>query len=166
MDSAKRRILSDKLIAIILFLSGLGMFYGTFFFRESSYTMKGSETFTFPRLIAIGIVIFSVILFVQTTIREKKEREAGAEKYSFIREFKEEKMVIIVCLTLVGYLFLIPRLGFMTSTALFTFLCSYILAKGKCKWYVVVIIAASITVLTYLFFSVLLDVVMPRGILF
>ena len=165
MEPDKRRILSDRVLALVTIAVSVAMIIGSYYFRTSRYDMPASTAATFPRIIAVGMIILAIILYIQSAKREKKERAEGAEKYSVLAELKEEKLVIIMFLLITAYLALIKILGFMTATALFTVGSAILLGRGKLKIWVVVAVALGITISSYLIFCVLLHVVMPKGLL-
>ena len=63
------------------------------------------------------------------------------------------------------YIFFFQRLGFLTSTFLYTIGAISITSRGKIKFYISLIIAFAIALTVYLFFAELLNVILPRGIL-
>ncbi len=165
MEPEKRRVLSDKIVAVVLILLSIGMIVISYSFKKSRFDLPTSTAATFPRIVAIGMILFSVILFIQSAKREKKEKAAGADDYNVLLELKDEKLVIIMFGLVIAYLILIQVLGFMTATALFTFCSAYLLGRGKAKIWVMIAVAAGITVSAYVFFCVILKVIMPHGIL-
>jgi hypothetical protein len=158
----EKAVITDKPLAISLFCIGAAMYIFSFFFRESKYTMFGSRTETLPRICAVLIMAFSVILFIQAVMRD---RIAEGKISGIVEQLKEDKAVYIMfCLT--GfYIFLFTRLGFMTSTFLYTIAATFLLGRGKIRWYTIVIIALTISVSSYLFFAKLLNVILPQGLL-
>ena len=157
-----KTVISDKPLTIALFALGAAMYFFSYFFRESQYTMTGSKTETLPRISAVLIMIFSVILFIQSV---KRDRENKGKISGIIDQFKEDKSVYIMfCLTGL-YIFLFTRLGFMVSTFLYTIVATFLLGRGKIRWYGILIIALAISVCSYLFFAKLLNVMVPEGIL-
>jgi putative tricarboxylic transport membrane protein len=111
-----------------------------------------------------GIVlgILSLILFSRT-IRSTKKAMAGAEDQE--RVFGNVNWVKVLCVVfaLALYGFILERLGFVLSTALFmAFLLQAIEAK---KWYMVVFVSVFTALLTYALFELWLQARLPRGIL-
>jgi len=154
--------ITDRPLAISLFAIGAIMYYLSYFFRESSYKMFGSSTEIAPRICAGLIMFFSVILFIQSAKRDKKNKR---ETSRIIEEISRDKDVYIMFAITALYIFFFQRLGFLTSTFLYTIGAISITSRGKIKFYISLIIAFAIALTAYLFFTELLNVILPRGIL-
>lgn len=104
--------------------------------------------------------LFSIILFLSALIqkgREQSEKEEGV----FKNVNWAKKICVIV--PLIVYATICEKMGFLVSTFLLIgFLPFSIEAK---KWYVVVGVAFATSLLTYVFFALLLETRLPRGIL-
>lgn len=158
----EKRALTDKPLAIVLFIVGAVMLFMNTRFPETSHAVRLSDTDTIPNVCAILIMFFAVVLFIQASIKDKENK---GNISGIIEQLKEDKFVYLLFGMTVLYIILFSRLGFVVSTFLYTWFTSFVLGKGKIKLWVITVIALGISVGAYLFFAILLEVRMPGGLL-
>ncbi len=106
----------------------------------------------FPLFLALILGGLSLILVFQPTMTKSSEdlpAQSGRKK------------IIYVLLILLVYAVLFPILGYLISTFLFLLMLKPVLEK---KWSFVLTGAIAVTLLSYVFFDILLQAQLPRGI--
>lgn len=111
-------------------------------------------------LTGIALGILSVILFVSALKQNGWEQSEGQERV-FKNVHWPKKIGVIF--SLIIYAVIYEKMGFLISTFMFIGFLLYSI-EGK-KWYVVVGVAFATSLLTYVFFAVLLQTRLPKGIL-
>lgn len=111
----------------------------------------------FPRLIAIGITICGAGMLLLPERDQTKFLEAH-----------HWKKIAAYFGLLAGYLILMYLAGFLLATPIGLFLFIYMLAEDrkKLKWAFVAAYSVAFPILLYFSFTVLLKIMLPRGILF
>ena len=160
MDSGKK-VLTDKYMALVLFFIGFVLYFISLSISSSTYDKFLSTAATLPRVVAAGIMLFSVIFFIQSI---KKDRMNKGCISGVFEQLKEDSTVYLMFAAALVYVFLFKRLGYISSTMIFTLGACFLLGRKKIKWYVILIIALSISIGSYFFFYYLLDVSLPSGI--
>ncbi|MCM3571382.1 tripartite tricarboxylate transporter TctB family protein [Neobacillus mesonae] len=151
---------SDIYSGIFLLLLGIGMYLTTFSFKELTSSKIGPAFM--PQIISIFICIVSVFIIVN-----------GFKRLKFLNESKEEQVekpayfpVVLSLVLMIGYLILMPSLGFLMTTTLYLFFQMYLLAnKSTRKIPVLIIISIVSSVVIYYIFHSLFYVMLPSGIL-
>ncbi|HZK70706.1 MAG TPA: tripartite tricarboxylate transporter TctB family protein [Clostridia bacterium] len=160
--NSEKKALTDKPIAIILFLVGVMIYYMSLSVPSSSYDSFLSTATTLPRIIAAGLMLFSVVLFIQSIKRDRKSKKNIS---GILEQLKGDIAVYILFASALIYVFLFKKLGYISSTLLFTLAACFLLGRKTIRWYILIIFALSISIGSYLFFNYLLDVSLPSGIL-
>jgi putative tricarboxylic transport membrane protein len=154
--SEKRRSIriahTDKIASILLFLLVIGIFSVSRSFTGGVTRALGPAFF--PRVIAVGLGVLALIQF-GTALRSD---ETG----TIIVTQKAIRQVIIPVLSLVGYIALLPILGFFLTTIVF--LISFMYYSGV-RVYIAVPLAIIISVVLQNVFVGLLLVPLPTGTL-
>lgn len=110
-----------------------------------------------PILISLGMFILSLSILVDT-IRAKNTTEA--------KEKKNNLPVYLTFLSLISYVLLIEKIGFLIMTILYLFTQMFILSGFKKKNAILyLIISIAVASFTYFGFRNFLDVLLPTGIL-
>ena len=113
---------------------------------------------TFPRLAIGGLFLFSVGLLIQGLFfNEKKELVVTKESFRSAG-FKKEMRSVVYALFLIGYCFIVGRLGYILSTALLV--VAVLLFYGARKWYYYLIPLVTVGVVYYVF-GVVLRISLP-----
>ena len=148
----------DICMGIIWFIVSVVICYHAVELRLGNVRSFGPGFIFFWTGIALGLL--SMILFFRALIA-KGEGGSGRDQGVFPNANWPKKIGVIVSLTF--YAIAYEKLGFLISTFLIVaFLLYSIEAK---KWYLVVGVASVTSVAIYVFFVILLQMRLPRGIL-
>ncbi|MFD1849577.1 tripartite tricarboxylate transporter TctB family protein [Oceanobacillus bengalensis] len=162
----------NKLVDIFssLFLIALSivLYVSTFSFRQMSASKIGSDFL--PQVVAIGLFILSIILFINAFVGWRKEKKLAEETVATETKEKKEKIsytLVFISLGLMAvYLVLIPILGFLIATSVYLFVQIYLIApedkKSIIKFAVVSIL---ISAFVYFVFKNVFYLMLPAGIL-
>jgi putative tricarboxylic transport membrane protein len=144
----------ERICGFVVFLLGLGILWqGRGLFIGSLHTPGPGF---FPTLLAATLMGLSLFLIISK--REKKEE---MEKHAV--PLRNRIHVLTVFVALLGYFFLLERLGFIiTSFLLMTFL---FLSFTSQKRHTGTLLGFVSTVLAYLLFGVILKGNLPKGLL-
>jgi len=142
----------DRIVAIFWLIFGLVI-------AEESYRLKlGSfgrpNSGLFPFLIGILIVLFSLILLVETR-SNKSEREERGEKLNY-------RNIVLCLISLYAYALIFEWFGFIPSTfLLIVFFLKFIERKG---WTLVITASLLTSIVSYVIFEIWLRAALPKGI--
>lgn len=118
----------------------------------------------FPRTILIGMMVFSIILFVKSFVRP----DPKCIKDLF--DIKNRGKVIAGILGTILWLIMIPIIGFAVTSAIALMILSMVLGtksdRTPVKLISTVVIASVIIFIIYFFFSEFMEVQLPKGIFF
>jgi hypothetical protein len=159
----------DLYASIFLLIVSIIMFTATFYIQALTVSNIGADFA--PRLVAIGIFVLSLILLVNS-IRKLKNPQAVVVVEEEEEEEEEEdqpiskKSVAATIALLIGYVALIPILGFLITTAVYLFLQMYVLAEKAQRNIVLFVITSIVSsgVIYYCFKSIF-HLRLPAGIL-
>ncbi|MCF8105850.1 MAG: tripartite tricarboxylate transporter TctB family protein [Desulfohalobiaceae bacterium] len=121
--------------------------------KEISFGAGSLSPAFFPKLASLIIGILSLILVFNNFFLKQQTR---------IAEFGPKALNII--LFLIAYVFGIQLLGYMAATGLFLFALMVYLSREK--WIRYVFIILGFLIVNYFFFEKVLNLILPRGILF
>jgi len=154
------------LIKDIIGSGGIFLFFAFAFYLSQDYP---SEAAFYPRAICILGMILSMIVFVRSLIalRGRKESQKIMDLYSEHKKniFKVGSTLILIVI----YAAFMVRLGYVTSTALFLYVVSLIIAAEDINISLAVrniIITVAITGVLYYLFGEIVGVYLPGGFLF
>ncbi|WP_062234616.1 tripartite tricarboxylate transporter TctB family protein [Fictibacillus sp. FJAT-27399] len=133
---------------IILIFGGL-MFVQSLSYQYSSKLGPGPGMFP---LWLSGILIVFSFLYIIRSIR--KERITFAE---ILPKGKDSKQLLKVLTALVGFILIVPFIGFIMAGIIFLF----ILLSGEYRWYINLLISIGVTILLFWVFHGLLSVPLP-----
>lgn len=151
---------ANRIIAIVIIVFA-SIYY---FFANSLHNLSqfGGSTIAFdpaffPKVIAISMIIFSVILaFKEPTINEEIAPGFSNKKRSFLQ-----------ILLIVLYPILMIKIGFFVSTILFLFVSMIYIGKMQKNNYIkAIILAFVITSFIYILIEKIFIVILPHGLLF
>ncbi|SDN96536.1 putative tricarboxylic transport membrane protein [Cryobacterium flavum] len=116
---------------------------------------RGISGFLGPRTFPIAVSMAMLVLGLTVLVRGIVKPRAPEESVGSVRELG------VLCSAIVVYLVIFPLLGFVTSTfLLLSGLFSYL---GERRYWLSAIVAAVLSVLTFLCFSSGLNVALPTG---
>ncbi|MCH1626829.1 tripartite tricarboxylate transporter TctB family protein [Fredinandcohnia quinoae] len=142
----------NKKISIFLMVISIG--YLVLSYRLPSYPYVPVDSDAVPITLGFILLILSILLFFQKD--EKNEEENKLPK-------GEIKVLLTVLFLVLLFIILLEFLGFIISTALFLYFCSWFL--GYKKWLSNVIVSLSIPLFIYFLFTSFLKIQLPQGIL-
>ena len=146
----------------ITFLIFIGVFVTIYYLDVQNLPQpeeKNLVTFLF-----LGISIFIVIEIVKSIVKGFKNK--SDDKNSFLQDLMDwvKSRQFILVISIVLYVALIPFIGFFITSILFTVVLNFLLESRK-LWELT-ILPIIILIFIYLLFVVLLNINLPRGILF
>jgi putative tricarboxylic transport membrane protein len=140
---------------IILFLFGLGICLKSLTYPIGSFQSPGGGLF--PLLASILLMVLAVVMSIQTLFGGE-----GA-KGKFFPAKESPKRIFLGLLSLVGFRYLLPVIGFGPSTFVFILFLSKVL--GDYGWRGSLFISVLTALTSYFLFQVFLKVPMPRTLL-
>ncbi|WP_277679453.1 tripartite tricarboxylate transporter TctB family protein [Gracilibacillus dipsosauri] len=158
--------LVDLFSGLFLLTLSVVMYISTFSFRQLTASKIGSAFV--PQIVAIGLFILSLILTINAFVQWKKEkqtREETVEKKDSIE--KPSYSLVIISLILMGvYLFTMPTIGFLISTAVYLFIQIYLIAPSDKRNPIPFAIVSIVTsTIIYFVFKNVFYLMLPSGIL-
>jgi type III secretory pathway component EscU len=132
-----------------------------------AYLTHSMEIFSKLGMILVRIVVYTIAVFILLVLREeiqittKKEEKPCSYKISSFLTLKAKKIWYFI-LVMGLYIFLIDKLGFILSTALFTSIMMYILGIKNKK--TLIFTPVFLLIFLYLMFQKWLMIPFPTGI--
>jgi hypothetical protein len=125
------------------------------------------ETYSFtdraarwPRTILFFTILFCLMLLISEAIRIfKKEKAVEDDSFSGLTWFVPALFGLAL-----GYIYFVSRIGFFVTTFVFIIIGAYLL--GYRKKSTILIASVTITILIYVIFKIILNLPLPRGIIF
>ena len=145
----------DCISGIILFLFGLGICLKSLTYPIGSFRSPGGGLF--PLLASILLMGLAAVITIQALF--------GGEgsKGKFFPAKEASKRIFLGLLSLVGFRYLLPMVGFGPSTFIFIFFLSRFL--GHYGWKASLLFSVLTALTSYYLFQVFLKVPMPRSFL-
>lgn len=154
-----------NLVASILFIVfGAWALMQTYGFQEVKNTYV--QPALFPQIMTVGLLIFSIILFVQSVIKltTMKETDPLAEKAATIDPREKGVLaalaVIVLCIFFVATL---KALGYVLASAIVA--AAIMVLIGKRNWLQIVLVSILVPLVMWLIFYKVLTVNIPMGVL-
>lgn len=141
---------SDRLIALFLFLTAVGLFIVSASFPDPGQDADPG-TAALPRIISVGLAVLAVLLFIRaepTLIAPPREAR-----------FRSGAMVLAT----IAYALLLSPLGFVLATVAFMVAALYLM--GVRKPIPLVAMPIALALLVYVLFTAALSVYLPQGLL-
>lgn len=154
-----------NLVASILFIVfGAWALMQTYGFQEVKNTYV--QPALFPQIMTVGLLIFSIILFVQSVIKltTMKETDPLAEKAATIDP--REKGVLAALAVIVLCVFFVAAfkaLGYVLASAVIS--AAIMVLIGKRNWLQIVLVSILVPLVMWLIFYKVLTVNIPMGVL-
>ena len=153
-----------NLIGSILFLAGgLWALMKTYSFKE----VKGAyvQPATFPQIMIYGLLIFSVILLIQSaykliTLKAEDPLAAPAESINVVKN-KGVQAALLVILLCVAFVALFGSLGYVICAALLSIAIMFLI--GKRNWVQMILISFLVPLAMFVVFYKILAVNIPMG---
>jgi hypothetical protein len=135
---------------------GLGFIYGSVRLGLGSLGEPGSGLLSF--LAGSCLTLMALILFVQSFLPEK----GLPDKISALWQGMKWHRSLTIALVLLGYILGLESIGFILCSSILIFLMLRVLEKYS--WGKSIMISVVASAFSYLIFSVLLKVMLPKGI--
>jgi hypothetical protein len=146
----------DCISGLILFLFGFGIFLKSQTYPIGSFKTPGAGLF--PLLASIILMGLSAVMTIQAFF--VKGEEPGTK---FFLSSEAPRRIILGFVSLIGFRYLLPVIGFGFSTFIFVLIFAKFL--GRYTWKVSVLFSVLTAVTSYYFFQVFLKMPMPRSLL-
>lgn len=153
----KGRYDTDRIAALFVFA------FSALFLWQLKYVNNRLDVI-FPRTILIGMIVLSVVLFVKSFVKQ------DPQSIKAIFEIQNRGRVLAGALGTVLWVFITPLLGFAATSVLALIALSIALGKKPdrtpVKLFTTGVVSLVIVSIIYYFFTVFMEVQLPRGILF
>ncbi|GAA4906149.1 putative tricarboxylic transport membrane protein [Stackebrandtia albiflava] len=159
-----RHPVGPRVFAGVLFVSGGGLFW--YAFTESGDDPITLDSPHLAPLVVTGLwTVLAAVLLVKSLVRPDEappadpETDAGETDPADVRWLTPALLAV----ALVGYVLLLPTVGFLITTTVFFFAAAVIL--GSRRWWRDGVIAVVLSTAVYFAFTRLLDIFLPSGVL-
>jgi hypothetical protein len=146
----------DRISGIILFLFGLGICLKSLTYPIGSF--KAPAGGLFPLLASIILMGLSAVMTIQAFLVKEEE-----VKVKFFPAKEAPERIFLGFVSLVGFRYLLPVIGFGPSSFVFLFFLAKFL--GSYSWKASVFFSVVTAVSIYYLFQVFLKIPMPRSLL-
>lgn len=155
---------ANLVISIIFIVFGAWALMQTYGFQEVKNTYV--QPALFPQIMTVGLLIFSIILFVQSVIKltTMKETDPLAEKAATIDP--REKGVLAALAVIVLCVFFVAAfkaLSYVLASAVIS--AAIMVLIGKRNWLQIVLVSILVPLVMWLIFYKVLTVNIPMGVL-
>ena len=147
---------------VMLAFSGFYLFFAQQIKTRPKLTPGYASAKIMPTLLGVLLAILSVFCIVQGIRQMKAADEAQAKKL----DRGDLMAVVFTFAVIIGYILVMPILGFILSTVIYLFLQMLILAPAEKRNYLLfAIVAVVFTALVFVAFRIGLQQLLPRGII-
>lgn len=155
--------LRDIIIGVVGFaLSVFYLIYAMQIKTRPKLTPSYASARIMPTLLGVLLAILSLVLIAQG-VKKKKLYDGGEVEKT---DHADNIAVILTFSVIIGYIIVMPMLGFILSTAIYLFLQMLILAPpDKRNVPLFAIVAVGFTAIVFVAFRVGLQQLLPRGII-
>lgn len=153
-----------NLVASVLFIV-LGIWGITQMLNLQTVKDTYAQPNVFPIAMIVGMLIFSVILFIQSILKLSKmdvndPNVDKAESINFIKDKGVQGALIVIALC-VAFVLLFRPLGYVLDAAIIGFIIMALI--GKRNWAVMILVSILVPFIMWLLFFKLLSVNIPMG---
>jgi len=120
-----------------------------------------------PILILMVAIFLGVILLISNLITFQREKKQASEEVTIspearidLKNRKKKFVLSVVCL--LGYIIIMPWIGFVLSTLVYVFI--FILALGERRRFVLALSPFLVTALTVIVFAKFISMPLPKGV--
>lgn len=145
---------------VMLAFSGFYLFFAQQIKTKPKLTPSYASDRIMPTILGILLAILSIFLIVQGIRKLKAPGDEGGKKM----DRADTMAVVLTFAVIIGYIIIMPILGFCLSTAIYLFLQMIILAPANKRNYLLfAIVAVVFTAIVFVSFRVGLQQLLPRG---
>lgn len=145
----------NRKLGLLIFIVAAVYLYLSF--QLPNYEYAPIDADVIPKGLGILLLVLSVFLFFSRVV----ETEAEKEKRNIPK--KELGVIAAVFAMIFVYILLFETIGFIITTSLFIFFCSWFL--GYRAWKTNILVSLLFPIVMYAIFVFALGIVLPRGIL-
>lgn len=145
----------NRKLGLLIFIVAAVYLYLSF--QLSNYEYAPIDADVIPKGLGILLLVLSVFLFFSRVV------ETDAEKAKRNIPKKELGVIAAVFAMIFLYILLFETIGFIITTSLFIFFCSWFL--GYRAWKTNIMVSLLFPIVMYAIFVYALGIVLPRGIL-
>ncbi|WP_211655219.1 tripartite tricarboxylate transporter TctB family protein [Planococcus alpniumensis] len=145
----------NRKLGLLIFIVAAVYLYLSF--QLPSYEYAPIDADVIPKGLGILLLVLSVFLFFSRVV------ETDAEKAKRDIPKKELGVIAAVFAMIFVYILLFETIGFIITTSLFIFFCSWFL--GYRAWKTNILVSLLFPIVMYAIFVFALGIVLPRGIL-
>lgn len=164
MKNKTQTVAFANLIGSLIFLAGgIWALMQTYSFQEvkSAYVQPA----TFPRIMIYGLLIFAVILLIQSvyklmTMKEEDPLAAPAESINVVKD-KGVQAALLVMLLCVAFVAMFSTLGYVICGAVISVIIMFLI--GKRNWGQMILISVLVPLAMFIIFYKVLTVNIPMG---
>ena len=155
----------DLILGIVMLLfSGFYIYYAQQIKTRPKLTPSYASAKIMPTLLGILLAVLSAVCIFQG-IRKAMAKDTSEEKTKKLGK-GDMMAVVFTFAVIIGYILIMPVLGFILSTIIYLFLQMLILAPAEKRNYVLfAIVAVVFTAVVFVAFRVGLQQLLPRGII-
>ncbi len=155
----------DLILGIVMLLfSGFYLYNARQIKTRPKLTPGYASAQIMPTLLGVLLAILAVVCIVQGA--RKMKAADGAEETGKKKDKGDIMAVVFTFAVIIGYVMVMPTLGFFLSTLVYLFLQMIILAPPAKRNYVLfAIVAVVFTALVFVAFRIGLQQLLPRGII-
>ncbi|MBQ9197170.1 MAG: tripartite tricarboxylate transporter TctB family protein [Clostridia bacterium] len=155
----------DLILGIVMLLfSGFYLIYAQQIKTRPKLTPSYASAKIMPTLLGVLLAILSVFCIIQG-IRAMKAPEKKEDKSKKLNR-GDVMAVVFTFAVIIGYILIMPILGFILSTVIYLFLQMLILAPAEKRNYALfAIVAVVFTALVFVAFRIGLQQLLPRGVI-
>lgn len=145
----------NQKVSIFLILFAAGYLYLSYNLKEYPYVPVDSDFV--PKILGFLLIILAIFLFFDKSSETEEEKEK--------RQVPKKEMLVLLAVggMIFLYIFLLEIIGFVLSSMLFIFACSWFL--GYRKLVTTILVAVLFPLIMYLSFNYLLQIRLPQGLL-
>ena len=166
MQKTKTKAFANLVISVLLLIFEIWAYIQAAGFRQ----VKGAyvQAATFPQIMDIGMMIFTVVLLVQSLIKifgQMKPDDPDAEPAPSMNPIKNKGIAaaLFVILLCVLYTLLFDKLGYVLVSAIISIIIMWLI--GKRNPVTVVLVSVLVPLVMWIVFYKLLSVNIPMGVL-
>lgn len=145
----------NQKISIFLILFAAGYLYLSYNLKKYPYVPVDSDFV--PKVLGYLLIALAIFLFFDKSSETEEEKEK--------RQVPKKEILVLLAVggMIFFYIFLLEIIGFVLSSFLFIFGCSWFLGYRKLK--TAILVAVLFPLIMYLSFNYLLQIRLPQGLL-
>ena len=145
----KRKVgkaLGEAIILLVVSVFGIVMSI----LSHNSFNVEWKlSPYLFPLLISVFLLVLSILLIQNRNVEDKKKVKG------------DYRTLLFFALSCIIYLFIIDFLGFIISSILL--LASVMFLLGERRWWFILLLSISVSLILYVLFASYLSVMLPKG---